>query len=205
MASNPVITQSPTPLIISTLGQVTYTDLSYNIIPDISNNPTYTLRTNVSDPTKDVFTSSTSVPQAFIPNSLFISTSLSSPTGMARDSVGNFYVANGDGFPGTISVYDSAGTTLIRTITLDSGNPGGGPNWAGLRYLAFDTSDNLYVSAEFFNGIAYVAAGATTNDNTKTIFPNPDTYSSLCRGLAYKSGYLYIVIKNSWPNGYVIK
>jgi hypothetical protein len=199
MASNPVITQSPTPLVASTQGQVTYTDLSYNIIPDISNNPTYTLRTNETDPTYDVFTSSTSAPQAFIPNSLFISTNLISPAGIARDSLGNFYVANSDGFPTTISVYDSAGVYLpSRTITLNSG-----AIWFSLRYLVFDTSDNLYVSGEVAQGIAYVAAGATTNDPSKTIFGPPSTYRSDCRGLAYLAPYLYIAIKTS--PGSVIK
>lgn len=193
MASNPVITQSPTPLIISTLGQVTYTDLSYNIIPDISNNPTYTLRTNVSDPTKDVFTSSTSVPQAFIPNSLFISTNLSSPTGIARDSLGKIYVANSGVSPGTISVYTSAGV-FDRTITLNSGG-----TWFALRFLTFDTSNNLYVSAESSLGIAYVAADASTNTFSKSIFGSPSIYSTACRGLSYYQGYLYISMRNVSP------
>jgi len=208
MSSNPVITQTPNPFTPdasapNNTGQVIYTDLSYNIVPDISNNPTYTLRTNVSDPTNDVFTSSTSVPQAFIPNSLFISsTNLSQPVGMARDSLGYFYVANASGSPGTISVYTPAGA-FDYTITLDSG--GSDPNfyWVLLRYLAFDELDNLYVSCEFPRGIAYVAAGALRNTYAKTIFPDPNPYSIQCRGLAYHNGYLYIVIKSS--PGYVIK
>jgi len=214
MSSNPVIIQNPTPLTPDAAspnneGQVLYTDLSYNIIPDISNNPTYTLRTNVTDDTYDVFQDSLLQPQAFVPNSLFIS-GITSAAGIARDNVGNFYVASGQPVippaASTISVYNSDGTSLIRTITLNSGNPGTGPNWSTLRYLAFDTSNNLYVSSESSHGIAYVAAGASTNDNTKTIFPpgNTPDYSNKCRGLAYRQGYLYIVIKQTSP-AYVIK
>lgn len=206
--SNPVITQNPTPLTPDATapgneGQVIYTDLSYNIIPDISNNPTYTLRTNVSDSTNDVFTSSASVPQAFIPNSLFINTNLSFPTGMARDNAGNFYVGNAS-VPspsppptGTISVYNSAGT-FVRTITLDSS-----ANWTSIRYLVFDALDNLYVSAESAEGIAYVAAGASTNTYANTIFPPLSDFAASCRGLAFKSGYLYIAIRKD--PGFIIK
>ena len=202
MASNPVITQNPTPLTPNAAppnnqGIVLYTDLNYNVIPDISNNPTYTLRTNVTDDTYDVFIDPASEPQAFIPNSLFINSNLNEPTGMARDNTGNFYVANSGSSPGTISVYNSTGT-FTRTITLNSG-----ATWAGLRYLAFDTLNNLYISAENTNGIAYVAAGASTNTYAKTIFPTPP-YNASCRGLAYRGGYLYIVIKQPSP-AFVIK
>ena len=121
MASNPVITQTPNPFTPDALppnnkGQVIYTDLSYNIVPDISNNPTYTLRTNATNSVFDVFQNSTSQPQAFVPNSLFTATNLNKPTGMARDSAGNFYVANappgGSTLAATISVYNSTGVYL---------------------------------------------------------------------------------------------
>jgi len=93
MASTLFITQTPSPILIpGQPGQISYTDLSYNIIPDISNNPTYTLRTVSSTSSDyDVFINSTNSPQAFISNSLFISTNLSGPCGMCRDGVGNFY------------------------------------------------------------------------------------------------------------------
>ena len=208
MSSNPVITQSPTPLTPDAVppnnqGKVLYTDLSYNIIPDISNNPTYTLRTDVTDDVFDVFQNSIVEPQAFIPNSLFISTNLTNPSGIARDNSGNFYVGNSAGPPpaGTISVYNSSGT-FIRTITLNSGDFS--HNWSAIRYLAFDTSNNLYVSAESPQGVAYVAAGASTNTYANTIFPSPSTYSSECRGLVYHAGYLYIVIRKTSP-AYVVK
>ena len=207
MASNPVITQTPNPFTPDATapnnkGQVFYTDLSYNIVPDISNNPTYTLRTDATDDVFDVFQISTSQPQAFVPNSLFTATNLNKPTGMARDSAGNFYVANappgGSTLAATISVYNSTGVYL-RSINVNSG-----ATWNNMRFLTFDDSDNLYASAESPVGIAYIAAGASTNTYANTIFPSPSVYSSSCRGLAYHDGYLYIVIKKLVP-AYVIK
>jgi hypothetical protein len=213
MASNPVIIQTPNPFTPDAAapnnkGQVIYTDLSYNIVPDISNNPTYTLRTNAANGIFDVFQNSTSQPQAFVPNSLFTATNLNKPTGMARDSAGNFYVANapaiGASLSGTISVYDSNGVYL-RSIDVNSGE-----TWYNFRFLAFDESDNLYVTAEAAPsqpdgvGIAYIAAGASTNTYAKTIFPPPSVYANVCRGLAYYAGYLYIVIQQEAP-AYVIK
>ena len=207
MASNPVITQTPNPFTPDAAapnnkGQVIYTDLSYNIVPDISNNPTYTLRTNATNSVFDVFQNSTSQPQAFVPNSLFTATNLNKPTGMARDSAGNFYVANappgGSTLAATISVYNSTGVYL-RSIDVNSG-----ATWNNMRFLTFDDSDNLYASAESPVGIAYIAAGASTNTYANTIFPSPSVYSSSCRGLAYHDGYLYIVIKKIAP-AYVIK
>ena len=207
MASNPVITQTPNPFTPdasppNNKGQVFYTDLSYNIVPDISNNPTYTLRTDVANDVFDVFQNSTSQPQAFVPNSLFTATNLNKPTGMARDSAGNFYVANappgGSLLAATISVYNSTGVYL-RSINVNSG-----ATWNNMRFLTFDDSDNLYASAESPVGIAYIAAGASTNTYANTIFPSPSVYSSSCRGLAYHDGYLYIVIKKIAP-AYVIK
>ena len=207
MASNPVITQTPNPFTPDATapnnkGQVIYTDLSYNIVPDISNNPTYTLRTDATDDVFDVFQISTSQPQAFVPNSLFTATNLNKPTGMARDSAGNFYVANappgGSTLAATISVYNSTGVYL-RSINVNSG-----ATWNNMRFLTFDDSDNLYASAESPVGIAYIAAGASTNTYANTIFPSPSVYSSSCRGLAYHDGYLYIVIKKLVP-AYVIK
>ena len=187
MSSNPVITQSPTPLTPDAVppnnqGKVLYTDLSYNIVPDISNNPTYTLRTDVANSVFDVFQNSTSQPQAFVPNSLFTATNLNNPTGMARDSAGNFYVANappgGSVLAATISVYNSTGVYL-RSIDVNSGE-----TWNNMRFLTFDDSDNLYASTESPRGIAHIAAGASTNTYTKTIFASPSIYSSSCRGLA---------------------
>ena len=207
MASNPVITQTPNPFTPDAAapnnkGQVIYTDLSYNIVPDISNNSTYTLRTNATDSVFDVFQNSTSQPQAFVPNSLFTATNLNKPTGMARDSAGNFYVANappgGSTLAATISVYNSTGVYL-RSINVNSG-----ATWNNMRFLTFDDSDNLYASSESPVGIAYIPAGASTNTYANTIFPSPSVYSSSCRGLAYHDGYLYIVIKKLVP-AYVIK
>lgn len=206
MASNPVITQTPNPFTPDSVppnnrGQVIYTDLSYNIVPDISNNPTYTLRTDVADDVFDVFQSSIDEPQAFVPNSQFTAMNLSNPTGMARDSAGNFYVANapfvGASLDATISVYNSNGVYL-RLINVNSG-----ATWSNLRYLAFDDSDNLYASSESSVGIAYIAAGASTNTYANTIFPNPNPFSNKSRGLAFHSGYLYIVLRQTPP--YVVK
>jgi hypothetical protein len=219
MASNPVITQTPNPFTPdanppNNKGQVTYTDLSYNIVPDISNNPTYTLRTNVADDVFDVFQNSTNQPQAFVPNSLFTATNLSRPTAMAQDSVGNIYVGNdaiiGTSLAGTISVYNLSGVYL-RSINVNSGGSGGSAEtWYRFRFFAFDESDNLYVSAEITIsqpnglGIAYIPAGASTNIYAKTIFPPPSPYANRCRGLAFYAGYLYIVISQT-PPAYVIK
>ena len=206
------VIQTPNPLVTETPlgGQVLYTDPNYEVIPDISSNTTYTLRTNVSDPTKDVFTDSTSLPQAFIPNSLFINY-ITNPMGIARDSVGNFYVADGGeiGSPSsTINVYPPSGINPFRFITLDSSGSGlPGQTWVNLRWLAFDSSDNLYVTNEpdisvdpSGNGIAFVAAGASTNTYSKTIFPpSPDyTYTLNCgRGIIYYNNYLYIPIRQN--------
>jgi hypothetical protein len=72
--TNPVITQTPSPTLIAGLpATITYTDLSYNVVPDISNNPTYTLRT--TDPSVndfDVFLQGQTAPQSFTPNSLLL-------------------------------------------------------------------------------------------------------------------------------------
>lgn len=219
MASNPVITQTPNPFTPdanppNNKGQVIYTDLSYNIVPDISNNPTYTLRTDAADSVFDVFQNSTNQPQAFVPNSLFTATNISSPTAMAQDSVGNIYVGNapsvGAALSTTISVYDPSGVYL-RSITVDSGGSGDAvQTWYSFRFFAFDESDNLYVSAEGTMsqpngiGIAYIPAGASTNIYAKTIFPPPSPYANICRGLAFHDGYLYIVISQT-PPAYVIK
>lgn len=197
------ITQAPSPTLIpGEPGQITYTDLSYNIVPDISNNPTYTLRTvNETSSDYDVFINSTNDPQAFISNSLFISTNLSGPCGMCRDGVGNFYVANGATAPGTISVYTPTGT-FIRTITLDG--------WSQPRFCDIDTSNNvLYVSAESNFGIAGVYLDGTpppsTNSPLLTIFGAEGTspYSNVCRAVVYLNGYLYIAIKQ--VPGFIVK
>jgi hypothetical protein len=203
MASNLIITQNPSPTLIpGQPGQISYTDISYNIIPDISNNPTYTLRT--TDPSTneyDVFINSTSQPQAFIPNSLFISTNLTGPCGMCRDSVGNFYVVNGTTSPGTISVYASTGT-FTRTITLDG--------WTQPRFCEVDTLNNvLYVSSESNFGIAGVyldgSPPPSTNSSILTIFGVEGTspYSNVCRQMKYLNGYLYIAMKQI--PGYIVK
>ena len=219
MASNPVITQTPNPFTPdanppNNKGQVIYTDLSFNILPDISNNPTYTLRTNAVSSVFDVFQNSTNQPQAFVPNSLFTATNISRPTAIAQDSVGNIYVGNvpsvGASLSATISVYDPTGVYL-RSITVDSGGSGVAvQTWYRFRFFAFDESDNLYVSAEPTmtqpngTGIAYIPAGASTNIYAKTIFPPPSLYANRCRGLAFHAGYLYIVIAQEAP-AYVIK
>ena len=203
MASNLFITQTPSPTLIpGQPGQISYTDLSYNIIPDISNNPTYTLRT--TDPSTndyDVFINSTSQPQAFVSNSLFISTNLTGPCGMCRDSVGNFYVVNGSTAPGTISVYASTGT-FTRTITLDG--------WTQPRFCEVDTLNNvLYVSSESNFGIAGVYLDGSplpsTNSPILTIFGAEGTspYSNVCRQMRYLNGYLYIAMKQT--PGYIVK
>ena len=201
--SNLFITQSPLPILIpGQPGQISYTDLSYTIVPDISNNPTYTLRTvDETSSDYDVFINSTNDPQAFTSNSLFISTNLSGPCGMCRDSVGNYYVANGATAPGTISVYASNGT-FTRTITLNG--------WAQPRFCDIDTSNNvLYVSSESNFGIAGVYLDGTpppsTNSPILTIFGAEGTspYSNVCRQMSYLNGYLYIAIKQ--VPGYIVK
>lgn len=203
MASNLLITQTPSPILIpGEPGQIIYTDLSYNIIPDISNNPTYTLRTVSSTSSDyDVFINSTSVPQAFVSNSLFTSTNLSGPCGMCRDSVGNFYVVNGTSSPGTISVYTSTGM-FTRTITL--------AGWVQPRFCEVDTSNNvLYVSSESNFGIAGVyldgSPPPSTNSSILTIFGVEGTspYSNVCRQMRYLNGYLYIAMKQT--PGYIVK
>lgn len=203
MASNPVIIQIPDPflpdaLFPSNTGQLIYTDINYNIVPDISNNPTYVLRTNVNNNEFNVFQDSSAQPQSFIPNSLLFSdASLNNqePNGIVRDDSGNFYVANG-GFNNTISVYNS-NTTLIDTIQLGNLDPTG---WIVVRYLALDSSNNIYATAESVpsGGVAKV------NLSTKVLTPIL-TSESNCRGLAYISGYLYVVVKDVPPNAYVIK
>jgi hypothetical protein len=196
------IIQNPSPtLIVGQPGQVSYTDLSYNIVPDISNNFTYVLRTDASSNEFDLFLNSESPPQSFTPNSLFTNTNLTGPAGMAQDSVGNFYVANGQGLPPTISVYTSTGI-FTRTITLAAG-------WIQPRYCGIDPLNNiLYVSSESNVGIAGVNLNGSpppsTNDPTLTIFGVGTPWSNICRQMVWYNGYLYIAIKTG-PPGYIIK
>lgn len=205
MASNPIVTQTPSPtLIIASPATITYTDLSYNIVPDLFFNPTYALRT--TDPTSGefaLFVTPLIQPQSFVSNSIFISTNLTSPAGMARDLLGNFYVVNGGTSPGTISVYTSSGT-FTRTITLVGG-------WTQPRYCGIDTLNNiLYVSSETNFGIAGIYLSGSpppsTNNPTLTIFGagGGSVYSNTCRQMVYYSGYLYIAMKVG-PPGYIVK
>ena len=201
--TNPLVTQNPSPkLIAGSPAEISYTDLSYNVVPDISNNLTYSLRT--TDPLSnefDVFVSSELQPQAFVPNSLFIGAGLTGPGGMARDGSGNFYVVNGQTNPGTISVYTPTGT-FTRTITLVGG-------WLQPRYCGVDISNNiLYVSSETNFGIAGIYLSGSpppsTNNPTLTILGVGTPWSNYCRQMVCYNGYLYIAMKVG-PPGYIVK
>jgi len=206
--TNLVITQTPSPnLIALSPATITYTDLSYNIVPDISNNPTYTLRT--TDPIVndyDVFFQSQNPPQSFTPNSLFINSNLNSPGGIVRDGSGNLYVVNlpdgAVGIPPDVSVFSSAGV-FDRKITVEGG-------WTSLRYCGYDSSNNrLYITGEDNNvGLAGVNLSGSpppsTNNPALSIFGPGTPWVGLCRQPVYQGGYLYIAIKTG-PPGYIIK
>ena len=206
--TNLVITQTPSPtLIAGSPATITYTDLSYNIVPDISNNPTYTLRT--TDPSVndyDVFLQSQNPPQSFTPNSIFINSNLNSPGGIARDGSGNLYVVNlpdgAVGIPPDVSMFTSDGV-YVRKISVDGG-------WSSLRYGGIDTLNNrLYVTSENSStGIAGINLSGSpppsNSDPALTILDATTPWAGLCRQPVYRDGYLYIAIKTG-PPGYIIK
>jgi hypothetical protein len=205
--TNPFITQTPSPtLIAGSPARITYTDLSYNVVPDISNNPTYTLRT--TDPNTnnyDVFLQSQLAPQSFTPNRLFTNSNLNAPGGIVRDGSGNFYVVclpdGAVGVPPDVSMYTSSGV-FVRKITIEGG-------WTSLRYCGYDSLNNrLYVSGEDNNvGLAGVNLSfpfPSTNDPGLSIFGPSTPWVGLCRQPTYYNGYLYIAIKTG-PPGYIIK
>ena len=200
--NNPQITQNPNPfnpyaVSPDNVGQVSYTDLSYIIIPDISNNPTYTLSTNIVNNTYDIFQDSNVIPAAFIPNSLFISNNVIAPGSIVKDSFGNFYVANSS--YNVISVFDNSGNYLPqRQISIYSSV---NVPLLTINSLAIDNLNNLYVTSDSDTGVFVVTSGDTTNDLNKTILKY--IYGNDLRGLTYNANYLYIV-KQAIPK-YVIK
>jgi hypothetical protein len=198
--NEPIVTQIPNPFTPyaespNNLGQVIYTDASYVVVPNIATNPTYILSTDVTDNTFDVFQNSAVIPSAFIPNSLFISNNLISPSGIVKDSFGNFYVGNST--YNVISVYDNNGLYLRKISVYSSLNV----PLLTISYLAIDDSNNLYVTSNSDTGVFVVPSGNSTNDLDNTILKY--IYGNDLLGLTYNANYLYIV-KQSIPK-YVIK
>ena len=178
------------------IGEVIYIDASYAVIPNIATNPTYVLSTDITDRTFDVFQNSTSLPAAFIPNSLLIGNiDLIAPSGIVMDSGGNFYVGNNP--YNIISVYDNDGNYL-RTINMYSAV---NVPLIKISFIAMDNSDNLYVTSESNTGVYIVPAGSSTNKLDETILKY--IYGNDLRGLTCNENYLYIV-KQAIPK-YVIK
>jgi len=198
--NQPIVTQIPnpfTPYAVSpnNLGQVIYTDTSYLVVPNIATNPTYILSTNITNNTFDVFQNSTTIPAAFIPNSLFISNNLIAPGGIVKDSSGNFYVGNTS--YNVISVFDNSGNYLRKISVYSSVNV----PLLTISYLAIDNLNNLYVTSHSDTGVFVVPSGDSTNDLNSTILKY--VYGNDLLGLTYNANYLYIV-KQAIPK-YVIK
>ena len=199
--NQPIVTQIPNPFTPyaaspNNLGQVIYTDASYAVVPNIATNPTYILSTNVTDNTFDVFQNSAIIPAAFIPNSLFISNNLTSPSAIVKDSTGKFYV--GSSAYNVISVYDNNGLYL-RKISLYSAI---NIPLNSINYIAIDSSNNLYITSETNSGVYVVPAGSNENNLTSTILKY--LYGNDFRGIACNANYLYIVVKRSSP-AYIVK
>jgi hypothetical protein len=199
--NEPIVKQNPnifTPYAASpnNLGQVIYIDASYIVVPNIATNPTYILSTNVTDNTFDVFQNSATIPAAFVPNSLFISDNLISPSGIVKDSVGNFYVANST--YNVISVYNTNGLYLRKISVYSAINV----PLNSINYIAIDSSNNLYITSQNSSGVYVVPAGSNENNLTSSILKY--LYGNDFRGIACGSSYLYIVVKRLSP-AYIIK
>lgn len=101
---------------------------------------------------------------------------ISSPYGVAFDSLGNMYVANNENTNPTVNVFPpnwTTGTMPIRTIAGFTGVPDN---------IAIDSSDNLFVS-DGDSDVYVVAPGATTP--TTTI--SPDSLIGPISGIAIDS------------------
>jgi hypothetical protein len=201
IVNDPKVTQIPNPFTPyaaspNNLGEVIYTDASYAIVPNIATNPTYILSTNVTDNTFDVFQNSTTIPAAFIPNSLFISNNLISPSAIVKGSPGNFYV--GSSAYNVISVYDNNGLYLRKISVYSSINI----PLNSINYIAIDSLNNLYITSDSNSGVYVVPAGSNENNLTQTILKY--TYGNDFRGVACNANYLYIVVKRSSP-AYIVK
>jgi DNA-binding beta-propeller fold protein YncE len=107
--------------------------------------------------------------------SVFASTGLNKPLGIALDKSGNLYVANSGN--STIEKFDSSGNGTLFASALGFGFGFG---------VAVGTNENLYVAALYFNGVAQL------NSNGQPVSSSFLTVSGPT-GLAFDStGNLYV-------------